>query len=485
MRSIGWLLMGLALGAAGWWWLRPSPPVPVDDAGPSPAPTVEPEAPTIPPPQVTTEVEPRSVTLAPMQIAGCAELDARPIGPSLADSANLLTAELWDRTRGLLGGDAVSPELRRGLMALVRGEGERAMPLLRDAPDRSQDGFDLAGAAAFAMLIRALTQEDGDVDGAIRWLTEVDQDGLAPMARAIVARQRGDDAEEIAALTSAFRLRDDPAISFALASATARDGESARALEVMDAYLESFPDDPWAVALRPVLERRATLEAPMREIERAGVRLRYAPSFDDAQAVSVLDQVIGSLEDAARLLGADRRPSLTVLIYADRPTFASATCGPSWSGAIFDGALRLNGRTHPRQLPIAVRHESLHAQLASVAPRAPLWLHEGLAQLFQGQQPPELERTLSLMARQRTYVPFPSLEGSFVVIEDGQSARFAYHQSYAMVAAIVDREGEGALRRVATFLREGGDPRQSLAVMAGSRPFTGDDLLSWVDARGD
>jgi len=81
-------------------------------------------------------------------------------------------------------------------------------------------------------------------------------------------------------------------------------------------------------------------------------------------------------------------------------------------------------------------------------------------------------------------VPFPSLEGSFVVIEDGQSARFAYHQSYAMVGAILDREGPASLRRAVVHLKAGGDPRETLEVMAGG-PFTGDDLLAWIAARSD
>lgn len=481
MRALGWLLVGLALGTAAWWWNRPGPPV---EVAPAAAPEESPEAPAAPaaPPRIAPAEEPAPATLAPMRLVGCPGLEAQPIGPSLADAANVLTAELWDRTRALLRDGSTSPLLRDGLRALARGEDERAIPLLRDAPDRVQDGFDLAAAAAFASVIRALAEE-GDTGAALARLVSVDREGLAPVAEALLARQRGDDTAELEALTRALRRRDDPAVAFALASSAARDGDSATALEALDAYLEAFPDDPWAVTMRPKIASRARLEAPMGELRRDGITLRYAPSFDQAQAVSVLDQVVGSLEDAARLLGAPRRPRLTVVIYADRMEYSTATCGPGWSGALFDGSLRLDGSTHPRQLPVAVRHESLHAQLAAVAPRAPLWLHEGLAQHFQGQRPPALERTLELMARQRTYVPFPSLEGSFVVIEDGQSARFAYHQSYAMVAAILEREGEAAVRRVVQHLKGDGDPRQALEVMSG-RPFTGDDLLGWIERRG-
>ncbi len=479
MRSLGWMVVLLALGAAGWWWAQsqPHPESSVHVPAAPAAPIV------VEPPQLQSAREPTRTTLAPMQLPGCSNLEAEPIGPSLADSANLLNGELWDRARGLMNDRRASPELREGLRSLARGDAERALPLLREAPDRVQDGFDLAAAGAFAQVIRALGGV-GDVDGALEGLANVDRDGLAPMAEALVARQRGDDRTELEALTRAFRQRDDPAIAFALASTALRTGESALALEALDVYLESFGDDPWAVGMRPVVARRAELESSMRELEREGVRLRYAMSFERTAAVSVLDRVVGSLEDAARWLGEPRRPTLTVLLYENRRAYGEATCGPSWSGGLFDGSLRLNGQLLLSHLWVTVRHESLHAQLAHVAPRAPLWLHEGLAQHFQEHTPPELERTLALMARERTYVPFPSLEGSFVVIEDGQSARFAYHQSYAMVAAILEREGQGALRRVVTHLKGGGDPRETLEVMA-QRPFTGDDLLAWIAARPD
>ena len=51
------------------------------------------------------------------------------------------------------------------------------------------------------------------------------------------------------------------------------------------------------------------------------------------------------------------------------------------------------------------------------------------------------ERTFKLMVDNRTYVPFPSLEGSFLVISQGRDARFAYHQSLAMIELLVDRRG--------------------------------------------
>ena len=92
-------------------------------------------------------------------------------------------------------------------------------------------------------------------------------------------------------------------------------------------------------------------------------------------------------------------------------------------------------------------------------------------------------RSLALLARERTYIPFPSLEGSFVVIDDRQSALLAYHQSYAMVAASLEADPR-ALERAVAHLRAGGDPEDVLAAMS-DRPLDGPALLAWIDARAE
>lgn len=482
MRRVAWAALAFALGAVGWlaWSQTPSPPPLESRARPGVASPEALAAPQSAPPVIASPA--RSTTLAPMILPGCPDMDSQPIAPSLADSANVLMAELWDRARLLLRTEEGSPELRGGLVALIRGDPERGIELLGAAPDRRMDGFDVAAAAAFAHAVRALS-EDRDPSAAIALLEHVEAEGpLAPLAMALAARQRKDDEAELSALTLAFQRGDDPAVAFALGSTAMRQGHSALALQAMRAYLVDFPDDEWAQAMEPVLERRSRLEARMEETRRDGVTLRYPPALHPERAEAVHDRVLAGLRDAAALLGGERRPTLTVILYPDRAAFRRSTCGPMWSGGIYDGSLRLNAHADPADLAVTVRHESLHAQLAHTAPRAPLWLHEGLAQVFQERVPRDLARTLRLMATERTYVPFPSLEGSFMVIEDESSARFAYHQSYAMVAAILEREGNASLHRAVQHLQRGGDPRDLIDVMT-TRPFQPDDLLAWLDSR--
>jgi len=477
VRSFAWLALGLLAGALAFgWWSRDRA---VPSVAPPPPAPMEP-APTEPPRVAPAPAQP--ATLAPTLVPGCSRTEGEPIGPSLADTANERMGELWDRTRYLLNAGEGSEELRAGLRALLTQDTERAFAALRDAPDRVVDGFDIASAAAFAQVIRALGA-DGDPDAALADLAAVAPEGaLHPLAAALVARQREDDAEELAALTTAFARTDDPAVAFALASTATRQGQSALGLEALRAYAAEYPDDEWARGMLPLVAHRAEVESTMVETTRGGVTLRHAPGFGARSARAVHEGILRALHEAAELLGVERRPTLVAILYPDRETLVAVTCGPEWTGGLFDGALRLDGGARPESLAVTVRHESLHAQLAAVAPRAPLWLHEGLAQVFEERTPPALERTLTLMVRERTYVPFASLEGSFVVIDDAQSARFAYHQSYAMVAALLDREGPDTLRRAVAHLRTGGDPTAVLSAMS-ARPFTGDELLAWVEAR--
>ena len=140
----------------------------------------------------------------------------------------------------------------------------------------------------------------------------------------------------------------------------------------------------------------------------------------------------------------------------------------------------------PRERNRVVRHEVLHAQVRSGGFEAPQWFHEGLAQHFAAEHSRAQRRSYKLMVDHRTYVPFPSLEGSFLVISQGRDARLAYHQSLAMIELLVARRGQGAIGAGIDFLRGGGDATLLWDHMAGPSGLDGDDLLAFVeDALGE
>jgi hypothetical protein len=142
-----------------------------------------------------------------------------------------------------------------------------------------------------------------------------------------------------------------------------------------------------------------------------------------------------------------------------------------------------DGLSQPEAMRQHVAHETLHAQLEAVAPRAPVWLHEGLAQRFAGQWTRGHEESYRFMIEREVWVPFASLEGSFQVIDDSDDARLAYHQSLAMVELVVERGGERAIQRAVEYLEGGGPPERLLSHLGGDRPFTGEELLAHLRRR--
>ena len=485
-----WMIIAaLVLAAvAGWAWLREPASTPdavvgtePDAVGAAVTPAAEPE--------IVRVVPPSAPVRTVIQASGCEETTP-PSRGGLGDAANLVQSELWDRALAIFRARAASDDLRDGLREVFTREGDvdRGLEQIAAAPDRDDEGFDHATSAAFTAALRAMGDERfDDADRWIEWIEIQSADSpLAPLARAVRARYEGDDYAERDALSESLRRDpEQPGVALTLAMREMRIGMAADALRALNQYSElAVEDNAWADATRPRLERAVELESAMEVIEDAGVTVLYEVGLDVHDAWRVHGVVVESLDEAARLFGRERRPELLVVIYGSMADYRAVTCGPQWSGARYDGSLRvpssLLGGQRERS---TLRHESLHAQLAHAAPNAPLWLHEGLAQRFEDERSPSMQRTFRTMARARTYVPFPSLEGSFLVIEDDDSARFAYHQSYAMVEAILEAEPQ-AMARAVEHLRNDGDPSDLLGVMR-EGGLDGEALLSWVDRNVD
>lgn len=475
------------LAALALWWMpredrRPPPVVaevlpPRADAGldaaasePAPAPST-PSAP-LPPPVSAS---------AP---AGCPEDDPEEPGfvrPSMWELLRMRTQELRDRLPQL-SRDA-SPELRAGLMALGGDEEGRLDPLLR-APDRLRDGFDVAVAAHLHAGMRALGQRDAR--SALRHATLAVREGPGdPMTHALVALasdEADDPARAREALARAYALEpDEPAIALAYARAEAEAAHFDRALRAVDAYLAAEPEDARIRSWRARMASRAELTAGHERSSSAGLDvLSRRGALSREQLESLLTVTRETLEDVARRTGHARRAELAIVVYADRGAMRRATCTPEWTGAVYDGVLHLDAETlaHPAIAARVVRHEATHAQLARVRGPIPHWLNEGIAQWMEG---PPSERTRASwrrMTERRFWIPFASLEGGLLVIDEPRDAELAYHQSLAMVRYLVHYRGERALGEAVERI-ERGEHEDLLDALLGE-PATGEDLLTFL-----
>jgi len=468
-----WLWLGLTasavVGAAYWLASRPpTPRAPTPDAA-GPAAVVEPAAEASPATEPgATERPPPPPRVSASAPPGCPEDDADPPGlvrPSVWDLLQVRTQELRDRLPQL-SRDA-SPGLREGLNGIGARDATATVDRLRLAPDRVRDGFDVALAAILHLGMRELAGDrHDDADWYARLaLREAPDDPLAHAFAGLVSergRRITDAAERFA---RAYALApDEPAIALRHARSQAPRGDLTEAVAAADAYLAAVPEDARMRAWRARMAARAALVATHARRTDQGITVLWPDRDVDARRIDEMStELARALDEVADIAGLRRRRALTVIVYRTGDEMRRATCAPSWSGGVFDGALHLDVRTVNRDgFARTVRHEATHAQLAVMQRRIPSWLGEGFAQAMEG---PDREREAARgwrrMVDRGYWIPLASLDGELLSIDDPTDARLAYHQSLAMYLYLREQRGTSGVAQ-ALHLVDRGDPHDLL-----------------------
>jgi tetratricopeptide (TPR) repeat protein len=177
--------------------------------------------------------------------------------------------------------------------------------------------------------------------------------------------------------------------------------------------------------------------------------VHFAVKYEGAERYEAGAIVLDILEDAYRDIGRELGhyplEKVQTILYSNEQ-FHEIPGIPGWSGAVYDGKIRLGigGVTSPTQALRAVLfHEYTHAVVRDITPRCPAWLNEGLAQVFEGRKaPPELRSDKShkgpILANLE--IPFRNLSA--------QQAKLAYVISLSAVEYLIDRYGMPRVRNL-------------------------------------
>ena len=299
----------------------------------------------------------------------------------------------------------------------------------------------------------------------------------------LLAFEAGHSEEGLAALRRARKLApEDPAIGWAIAKATSDSGELDEAIEGLSTMLARDPI-PAVSRLRARLEVARDIQRGYERATRNGVTILWpASSLSASQADQLAGLVDRALDDAAALTGTERRKTLTVVVYPSRSELLAVSCARAWAGGLYDGTLRLVATVTAEGVDLrALRHETLHAQLTPLAPGAPNWFDEGVAQSFAQEPPPT--KVWALMVKNHTWVPFTSLDGSFRVFEGDGDAALAYAQSYGLVELMRELGGDASIVTARAAFQSGADTSTALARACRRSEVTGEDLLTFLSRR--
>ncbi|MCU0596280.1 MAG: tetratricopeptide repeat protein [Desulfobacterota bacterium] len=205
----------------------------------------------------------------------------------------------------------------------------------------------------------------------------------------------------------------------------------------------------------PGLEQKLARADHDTKVERRFIRhdsVHFAVKYEGAERYEAGAIVLDILEDAYREVGRDLGhyplDKVQTILYSNEQ-FREIPGIPGWSGAVYDGKIRLGigGVTSPTPALRAVLfHEYTHAVIRDITPRCPAWLHEGLAQYFEGRKtPPEIRSDKSHKGPILTNLEFPFRN------LNTQQAKMAYIISLSAVEFMIDRYG---MLRVRNLLQD-------------------------------
>jgi hypothetical protein len=445
--SVRAVVIGIVLGlAAAYWYFKYSLPQLV-----VPSPVASADAGSAPLAQVTpAEVEPLELDASLPPPPGSVTFDDGFCAPAGGEGFHI---------RATLEGALVN-ELRRRLKS--DASEARDTPLLREAAGtwRPRELLEHAKLAA----------------------AESPDSPYPQIAIAMAARDLDLPEEQLLALRRAReRLPADPAVGFALAAATWFSADLDEAIDGLTTYLAVEPS-PGASRMRARLEVQRDIQKGYRREQRDGITVLWPDTMSDIQADEIARLVDRGLDDAAALSGTQRRKTLTLVVYPSRSELLAVACVRTWTAALYDGVLRVVADGPDADVDRSVlRHETLHAQVSPTATKAPKWFHEGLAQSFAQERRPK--RTWRLMVKNRSWVPFTSLDGSFQEFAASADADLAYSQSYAMVEMMRELGTDAAIRTAITSFQAGVSTPDTIAKACGKPEVTGADLLSFIERR--
>lgn len=271
-------------------------------------------------------------------------------------------------------------------------------------------------------------------------------DPLALLGAGAAAHAQGRQTEAMARLERALELKPGltPA-SVMLGQIAFEEGDVDLALRTLETAQKYAPNDP---VLGRLLGRwRKEADAHRTFSDRKFERFRVM--FEGREEQSLAMQATAVFDSAFYRIGSvlgEYPPDTIVAVLYTEQQFRDITRAPAWSGGQYDGRIRVpvaGAAAHPDEFERVLVHELAHAVIAEIAPNAvPTWLHEGLAQHFEGADVAAARRRLAAGGR---FIPLPQLERGFMRF-GAADARIAYDESLVAVDVLFDRPGFGWVR---------------------------------------
>ncbi|HKH75235.1 MAG TPA: hypothetical protein VKA59_27950 [Vicinamibacterales bacterium] len=310
------------------------------------------------------------------------------------------------------------------LLCVPAGSAAQSARELNDAGWKLLDSADAAGASK--LFAAGLAKEP-------------DQPALL-LGAGVAAHLLGQSKEAAVPLRRALDL--DPRLTFAsilLGQIAYSDGDVAAAITIYEKALTHAPNHPHLAAKLKAWRADADASTGFTERRFDRFRVMFQGHADNVLATRATEILEAAFWRIGKALGSYPSEPVVVMLYTEQQ-FRDITQAPTWAGGIYDGRIRVPAAgavQSPQLFERVLIHELAHALIASIAPRGvPTWLHEGLAQYFEGDDAAAARRRVDKIG----VIPLQYLEGSFSQLTAAQ-ALLAYDESLVVVAKLFQRPG--------------------------------------------
>ena len=308
--------------------------------------------------------------------------------------------------------------------------------------------------------------DQGDADRAAKVFADAlarrPDEPVLLLGAGISAQQRGESAKARTQLERALQVNPRfTAASVVLGEILYQQGDLDRAIATYEAAAKYSPRDPELKAQLAVWRAEADVHSTFVERRQDRFRVLFEGRTDASLGALATDVLTNNFWRIGEELGSFPSDPVRVILYSDKQ-FRDITRAPAWSGGLYDGQIRVpvaGASQSPQLFEHVLSHELTHAMVTSIAPRGvPVWLHEGLAQHFDGTSIAAARKRLRL---QRRRIPLEQLEGSFDNLT-ATDAVIAYDESLLAVSAIPERRRDMTWTQLLYGFANGGNPRQAL-----------------------
>ena len=181
------------------------------------------------------------------------------------------------------------------------------------------------------------------------------------------------------------RYPDDAKVNYVLSRLLYLNGNLAESKYYLNRSIEINPQDKKSNNFLQKLEKESILEQNTNTFTGKHFELSYPDSFSEDWAEELVEQLENAYEEIGNKLSFYPEQKAQVILFQTND-FKMVHDLPDWAGGVYDGKIKLPVPTNsfPAALKGAIYHEYAHhvIYLASSG-NCPIWLNEGLAQIFE------------------------------------------------------------------------------------------------------